>query len=189
MPVSTHNRSVLQMVVELANSHLDGEAITTAQDVRDLARRHEFSPPLHATAEDALALRSLRDRLRATLEAVPEDAGESRAAQAAEFTNSLFRETHTMPELRKHDQWDWHLHAVPNEATLAVRVAADIAIALTDLIVFGELDRIGTCAAQDCSGMFVDFSRNRSKRFCDRGNCANRTHVAAYRARARGTHE
>ena len=41
----------------------------------------------------------------------------------------------------------------------------------------------GTCAAIGCGALFVDLSCNRSKRFCDRGNCANRTHVAAFRAR------
>ena len=66
---------------------------------------------------------------------------------------------------------------------IAIRTAADIAIALADAVVDGEASRIGPCSAVDCDALFVDLSRNRSKRFCDRGNCANRTHVAAYRAR------
>ena len=55
--------------------------------------------------------------------------------------------------------------------------------ALIDLIREHELSRLQVCAAEDCNAVFVDFSRNRSKRFCDTGNCANRTHVAAYRKR------
>ena len=31
--------------------------------------------------------------------------------------------------------------------------------------------------------MFVDLSKNRSRRYCDTGNCGNRQHVAAYRER------
>jgi predicted RNA-binding Zn ribbon-like protein len=39
------------------------------------------------------------------------------------------------------------------------------------------------CEAPDCQAVLVDLSRNRSRRFCDVNNCANRAHVAAYRAR------
>jgi predicted RNA-binding Zn ribbon-like protein len=56
-------------------------------------------------------------------------------------------------------------------------------MALVDVIREKELDRLRVCAAEDCNAVLVDLSRNRSKRFCDTGNCANRTHVAAYRAR------
>ncbi|MEO7071362.1 MAG: CGNR zinc finger domain-containing protein, partial [Nostocoides sp.] len=35
---------------------------------------------------------------------------------------------------------------------------------------------------EDCDDVFVDLSRNRSKRFCD-AICGNRENVAAYRAR------
>lgn len=34
--------------------------------------------------------------------------------------------------------------------------------------------------------MFVDLSKNRSRRYCDTGNCGNRQHVAAYRERRAG---
>jgi predicted RNA-binding Zn ribbon-like protein len=33
--------------------------------------------------------------------------------------------------------------------------------------------------------VLVDLSKNSSKRYCDTGNCGNRTNVAAYRARKR----
>lgn len=118
-----------------------------------------------------------------TGDSAPRDPRASLTAKAAQLANELFRETHTLPQLQKHDQWDWHLHAVPNESGIAVRAAADIAIALADVVIDDEVSRFGTCAAEACDALFVDLSRNRSKRFCDRGNCANRTHVAAYRAR------
>ena len=54
---------------------------------------------------------------------------------------------------------------------------------VADLIRAGELRRLKTCAAPDCEAVLIDLSRNRSRRFCDTGNCANRQHVAAYRER------
>nr|MBA2307838.1 CGNR zinc finger domain-containing protein [Pseudonocardiales bacterium] len=38
------------------------------------------------------------------------------------------------------------------------------------------------CAAEDCRDVLVDLSKNHSRRFCGT-SCANRTNVAAYRAR------
>lgn len=58
-----------------------------------------------------------------------------------------------------------------------------MAMALADLIRGGELRRLKTCAAPDCGAVLFDVSRNRSKIFCDTGNCGNRQHVAAYRQR------
>ena len=52
-----------------------------------------------------------------------------------------------------------------------------------DLIRGGELRRLKVCAAPDCDAVLFDVSRNRSKIFCDTGNCGNRQHVAAYRER------
>ncbi|MBR7503056.1 CGNR zinc finger domain-containing protein, partial [Mycobacterium tuberculosis] len=91
--------------------------------------------------------------------------------------NLTLRETDALPQLVRHDDWDWHLHAVGSSASLADRVAADVALVLIDLIRSGDLDRLGRCAAEGCRAYLADLSRNRSKRFCDTGNCANRTHV------------
>ena len=41
------------------------------------------------------------------------------------------------------------------------------------------------CAADDCEGLVLDLSRNRSRRYCSTA-CGNRKAVAAYRARQRG---
>jgi predicted RNA-binding Zn ribbon-like protein len=60
----------------------------------------------------------------------------------------------------------------------------EAAMAMVDVIRMGELGRLQTCAAADCDDVLVDLSKNRSRRFCGT-SCANRTNVAAYRARKR----
>jgi predicted RNA-binding Zn ribbon-like protein len=62
-------------------------------------------------------------------------------------------------------------------------MGTEAAMALVDVIRSKEMDRLRVCAADDCDAVVLDLSRNRSKLYCDTGNCANRTHVAAYRAR------
>ena len=81
----------------------------------------------------------------------------------------------------------WHLHLASPEDPLAKRMGAEMAMALADLIRAGELRRLKTCAAPDCDAVLIDLSRNRSRMFCDTGNCGNRQHVAAYRERRRET--
>ena len=63
------------------------------------------------------------------------------------------------------------------------RLAAMAALALAETAMDGELTRLRVCEGEDCENALVDASRNRSKRFCDEANCANRTHVRSYRAR------
>lgn len=62
-------------------------------------------------------------------------------------------------------------------------MGAEFAMALADLIRVGELRRLKICAAPDCEAVVVDLSRNRSRMFCETGDCGNRQHVAAYRER------
>ncbi len=98
------------------------------------------------------------------------------------IVNRLLRDAHALPQLVKHDDWDYHLHATPAHAPLADRMAVEAAMAVTEVIRMGELNRLQTCAADSCHDVLVDLSKNRSRRFCST-TCANRTNVAAFRAR------
>ena len=106
------------------------------------------------------------------------------ADAAAGLVNTLLRESSALPQLVKHDQWDYHLHATPPDAPLADRMAVEAAMAFSDVIRTGQLDRLRVCAAEHCDDVHVDLSKNRSRRFSSVA-CANRTNVAAYRLRAR----
>lgn len=97
------------------------------------------------------------------------------------FVNEVLVQYEALPQLVRHDGWDYHLHATPSDAPLASRMAVEAGMAFIDVIRADELERLKTCAG-DCGGVLVDLSKNRSRRYCDRG-CGNRANVAAYRAR------
>lgn len=98
--------------------------------------------------------------------------------------NALLTDTRASPWLTRHPEMpEWHLHLASIHDPLWQRMGAEIAMALADLIRGGELRRLKVCAAPDCEAVLVDWSRNRSRMFCDTGNCGNRQHVAAYRER------
>jgi predicted RNA-binding Zn ribbon-like protein len=59
-------------------------------------------------------------------------------------------------------------------------------MAMVDVIRAGELSRLSICADDNCAGVVVDLSRNRSKRYCS-PTCTNRNAVAAYRERQAST--
>ena len=184
-------RSNLTMLVDLLNTSgaiaEEGDELTTTAGLHGFAARHDFSGPLKATKSDVKETRELRERFAIVLDASIDAETDSDASKATERivseVNVTLQWAGALPQLVRHGDWDWHLHAVGQSASLADRVAADVALVLIDLIRSGDLDRLGLCAAEDCNAYLADFTRNRSKRFCDSGNCANRTHVAAFRAR------
>jgi len=120
------------------------------------------------------AVRRLRPRLERLWETEPD--------AAAGLVNTLLREASALPQLVKHDSWDYHLHATSADAPLADRMAVEAAMAFADVIRTGQLGRLRICAAENCDNVHVDLSKNRSRRFCS-VSCANRTNVAAYRTR------
>jgi predicted RNA-binding Zn ribbon-like protein len=157
---------------------------TTRNDVDPLATiagldrfldEQRFSGSRRRTHDELQSVRGLRAELEVIWFAEEDD--------AVGLVNAILRRARALPQLVRHDEWDWHLHATGPEAPLEERMATEAAMALADVIRAHELDRLRSCAAEDCDGVVLDLSRNRSKRFCDTGNCANRTHVKAYRAR------
>ena len=102
--------------------------------------------------------------------------------EAADLVNTLLKDANALPQLVKHDGWDYHVHATSPDAPLADRMAVEAAMAFADVIRSGELARLRVCAAADCDDVLVDLSKNRSRRFCGL-TCANRVNVAAYRSR------
>lgn len=146
-------------------------------DVDALVRfAHEWNWTGNLVLDDAEleAVRSLRPRLR-VLWSGSEDS-------VVESVNALLREFNALPQLVRHDSWDYHIHATPREAPLSARMAVEAAMAFVDLVRSKELGRLRVCASPDCGNVLVDLSKNRSRRFCESG-CGNRAAVAAYRAR------
>jgi predicted RNA-binding Zn ribbon-like protein len=137
-----------------------------------------FSGIRLGTDEELQSVRAVRERLRTLWEAADRDS-------AAEIVNDILRDAEARPYLTKHDQYDWHLHVTAPDAPLAQRIGAEAAMGFLDLIRADDLDRLKICSADDCRDVVVDLSRNKSKLFCDTGNCGNRMNVAAYRARKR----
>jgi predicted RNA-binding Zn ribbon-like protein len=175
--VFTHDTEAsLLAAVSLVNTAEDPDTLTTPAELESFLDEHEFTGTrLHNAAELGL-VRDLRPRLRALLTSDRDD--------AAGLVNDLLGEEHALPQLVRHGEHDWHVHAVAADAPLATRIAVETAMAMIDVIRADEMTRLDLCADVDCHGIVLDLSRNRSRRFCSTA-CGNRAAVAAYRARRR----
>ena len=130
------------------------------------------------TLAEATELRRFAMAFRVVFSAVA--AGDVDAA--ARRVNDLLAATGAHPRLDRHDDEPWHLHFHGTVDDLAVGWAAGCATGLA-VVLGSELHgRIGVCTAPRCDRVYVDTSRNGTRRFCST-TCQNRVKAAAFRAR------
>jgi predicted RNA-binding Zn ribbon-like protein len=69
------------------------------------------------------------------------------------------------------------------------RVLWPVARAAAELLVSDDLRRIGECAGDDCQWLYVDTSRNHSRRWCVMSDCGNRAKARRHYHRTRAAAE
>ena len=154
----------------------DGEdTLQTREDFDSYLRVNPYTGVIRRDESELRAIRAIRPRLRALWEVDREG--------AVPLVNDMLRDGGALPRLVIHDDYDWHIHATSDDAPLATRILVEAAMAFVDVIRADEYARVRVCSADDCLGVYVDFSKNGSKRYCDTGNCGNRMNVNAYRRR------
>jgi predicted RNA-binding Zn ribbon-like protein len=164
----------LSAAVALVNSAEPPDTLTTPAALEAFYAEHAYTGSRAGTAAELEEVRSLRAPLRDLLT--------SGRDEAVAIVNRMLAEHRAVPQLVRHDEEDWHLHGIGRDAPFAARIAVETALAMVDVIRADEMSRLGTCADDDCGGIVLDLSRNRSRRFCSTA-CGNRNAVAAYRAR------
>lgn len=130
------------------------------------------------TVADAERLAVWAGRMREAIELI--DAGDVPAGCRA--LNAVMRETGAQPTLSSHGDEPWHLHFHAEDAAWDASWAAPMATALAVVVGNPTIDRLGVCTAEQCDRVFVDTSRNGTRRFCSTA-CQNRVKAAAFRAR------
>ena len=88
------------------------------------------------------------------------------------------------PSSSIHDGYDWHIHATvgrrarwPRGSSSRRRWRSSTSSAPT------STTGCGSARPTTATRVYIDYSRNGSKRYCDTGNCGNRMNVNAYRRR------
>jgi predicted RNA-binding Zn ribbon-like protein len=75
------------------------------------------------------------------------------------------------------------LHWVSGSEDDLDRVLWEVARAVGRLVTSSRLAKVRLCAAADCGWLFLDDTKNRSRRWCDMKLCGNREKLRRFRAR------
>lgn len=143
--------------------------------IERIVERDPTWPPLHGRHVPGLI--KLAKRLREVFLLL--QAGELDAAAAG--LNDLLAAHPAHPHLAK-DHGRWRLHHHPADADLVPMATAISADGMARMVGAGRAGRLGACDADDCDRVFLDGSKNGSRRFCST-TCQNRLKAAAFRRR------
>lgn len=187
MNFTSHMDTVVTVAVRLVNALTAGEA-----------RSRPYAPPEGAaltaaataalsvgtrrtrqvTSREAAELREVARALRAVFDAVASGDIDTAALQV----NAMLAQTGARPQLDRHDGEPWHIHFHGAQDSVAQGYAAGCATGLAVVLGSEMRDRLGVCTAPHCDRVYVDISRNGTRRFCSTA-CQNRVKAAAFRAR------
>ncbi len=149
--------------------------LLSAGEAHKLAARARRSPgDAQVVIERARALRDALYDLSAAL-------AEERAAPAAaraELNRAVGR-----LEIGPDWAWGWGCSPSGLDAMLG-----PITVAAAELFTGPQRERIRMCAADTCAWVFLDTSKNHSRRWCDMKQCGNRAKARRFQARQQGEH-
>jgi predicted RNA-binding Zn ribbon-like protein len=113
---------------------------------------------------------NLRSALHAVFSAVA--SGQSAPPQALELLNDMLHRTHAHLRLKQTSpnfSWEW----ISTDDHLDFMLWP-VARAAAEMLLEGDLTRVNVCAGDTCGWIFLDTSKNRSRRWCDMSDCGNR---------------
>lgn len=174
----SHYKSLpLQLAVDLVNSLdvMDDLETLDAGGVVGLLERAEIENPPPVSEADVVAIKSLRSQIRDVFESGSPDL-------AAERVNRILQHAQPIPFVGVHGSGP-HMHVAPRKRSAAGWLGAMIGMELADLVCRYGTDRFGVCSADDCRDVFIDVSRNHSRKHCSE-RCTNREGVRSFRKRA-----
>lgn len=106
--------------------------------------------------------------------------GKEPSGRDVEILNGFLASGVTRPRIVREAgkfQWEWNESGVANDKMLWA-----IARSAADLLTSEHVDKVRECANEDegCGWLFLDHTKNHSKRWCDMSGCGNRAKVRRY---------
>lgn len=135
--------------------------------LRRLEKRAALDPAgARAARREAVDLREALYRMFAAV-------AEERPIDAEDL--GVFNRALARMRLGRDFEWEWTAGPDALDSLLAPIVRAALALFTGDL-----RQRVRVCAASDCVWLFLDTSKNRSRRWCDMKQCGNRNKVRRF---------
>jgi predicted RNA-binding Zn ribbon-like protein len=173
MNYDTYGSSAVELAIDVANADLDPPA---GVEIFLTSHAEWFSPgtSFELSARDRSQVAAVAQLVRAVAVA------ESQHDVLARL-NELLAMARPRPYATDHDG-ELHLHYARPDAPVLEQLTTTVAMGLSQAVVQHGWQRLGICSAEGCDDVYVDTSRNASRRYCS-NTCASRSTVAAYRAR------
>jgi predicted RNA-binding Zn ribbon-like protein len=158
------------------------EYLRTPADLAAYVRSWNIGLAQQPTMQDLAEVLNLRRRLRSVFEARD-------TAIVVALLNELLQGVRVEPYVELSSDRSIQLHLnVEEDLPLARRLAAEAALGLSAALEQYGIERFQVCNAVPCTDVFIDTSRNRTRRYCCE-QCANRHNVAAHRRRQKTAQE
>ena len=173
MDYDTYGSTAIELAIELANAERTDPDWARAF----LDSHHEWFTP--GTAFELSPGETHRAGVTAQL--VREVALAETQDDVLTRLNELLALARPRPYATDHDG-ELHLHYARPDAPVLEQLTTTVAMGLSQVVIQHGWQRLGVCSAEGCGNVYVDTSRNASRRYCS-NTCASRSTVAAYRAR------
>ncbi len=147
----------------------------------DSLRNHAFllPPDVQHVLPAARMLREAMYRVFSSLAA-----GKPTASKDVKFLEDFaleaWKHRRLMPKAQGGYRWKW----TAEEAESPEQMLWPIALSAAELLTSDRVRAVRQCAADDCAWLFLDESRNRSRRWCDMTVCGNRQKARRHYQRA-----
>jgi predicted RNA-binding Zn ribbon-like protein len=175
MDYDSYGSNAVELAIGLANADRRDPAWAAAF----VRTHHEWfttPDPAELSPDDVVRAAETADLVRAVAVAT------TQAAVIAGL-NELLSRALPQPYATDHDG-ELHLHYARPGTSALEQLTTTVAMGLASVVAQHGWQRLGVCSAEGCGNVYVDTSRNASRRYCS-NTCASRSTVAAYRARQR----
>jgi predicted RNA-binding Zn ribbon-like protein len=186
-PSGSHRDHVVEASIDLANALGPGYSggysyVATADPAECIRLGNQIFSRFDGQWEQFQPAESSQlARLAASLHDIILLLAERDVASAVPLINALLSEFPSTPHVSTTPPWSlhYHDHSLPGASAWQIGCAA----ALGSFISSGAWQYLGRCEAERCDRVFIDDTRNRSRRFCST-RCQNREKVRSFRLRA-----
>jgi predicted RNA-binding Zn ribbon-like protein len=166
------------LATDLANTYdlfAREEQLGSVEALTDFAADHGFDTQ-NVTTTDLRQLHTARPSLRSAMLSNNEE-------EAVTALNDLLATARPIPRLVTSPDGKWIFTYADPKAGLADQILAEATAEVLNEIRNNRLQWFSTCTSSTCKDVFVDKSRNHSRRYCTPDVCGNREAQRAHRSR------
>ena len=151
------------------------------EEARELLRIAEQHPQLATkTIRDAVNVREAIYRIFYNISQEEAPEAEDMALLNAMLAQAMSHACIVEADEKEHFRWDWDARG---DADRLERINWIVVRSAADLLTSDRLRDVRACAAEDCRWLFLDISKNHSRRWCDMETCGNQAKARRHYSR------